>query len=364
MKRFILSVVLLLSLPLLASACACEGQIALLDHISTNWFQDNGLIWVGEPTDEIIVADADAGIIGRKFLVIEVLYGEISHYQTNPHFINTDEYIWVISENEEFCYQSTVGFEDHYLFATAYNPCFNFWSYSISNCIEDVIPYDEGLTGYIFESYDPDTDPNGPPIYTITMEDFAEFIDENLGAGELALSLELINFSLKESADYTEIFWQTASERENEYFELQKSTDGRNFEVLTTIDGALNSNTIQAYAIKDFENVEQSSYYRLKWVDTQGKEAFSDIIVKKGHSLENIVHIYPNPVADYLHIDLEVVEENAETAIKVYDIGGQLLFMNLLDRNKSFIDFSNFPSGLYFIEIKVGDSIISRKISK
>ena len=82
---------------------------------------------------------------------------------------------------------------------------------------------------------------------------------------DVALPIELLSFNLNITNDNNvAINWVTASETNNDYFEIQRSGNGEEWKVLFEIDGAGNSTTKKSYEVVDNTPLSGISYYRLK----------------------------------------------------------------------------------------------------
>src|SRR5690606_24463115 len=64
--------------------------------------------------------------------------------------------------------------------------------------------------------------------------------------------------------------WGTVSEKENDFFTLERSADGKTFEIITTVEGAGNSNQKLQYSFEDHRSSVGMNYYRLKQTDYNG----------------------------------------------------------------------------------------------
>ncbi len=91
-----------------------------------------------------------------------------------------------------------------------------------------------------------------------------------------SLPIELLDFSAELSEGIVNLDWSTASEEGNDYFWIQRSVDGYNWENLIWHDGAGNSNTLIDYHDEDRNPLLGLSYYRLKQVDMNGAHSYSE----------------------------------------------------------------------------------------
>ena len=98
---------------------------------------------------------------------------------------------------------------------------------------------------------------------------------------ETPLPVELISFTASLEGSNAILNWITASEINSDYFEIERSLDGINFESISMIDGAGNSNHQLSYSDIDY-NVDLLGvsvfYYRLKQTDFDGSYSYSQIV--------------------------------------------------------------------------------------
>ncbi|WP_342083402.1 T9SS type A sorting domain-containing protein [Dyadobacter sp. OTU695] len=114
------------------------------------------------------------------------------------------------------------------------------------------------------------------------------------------LPVKLISFEGRlNAAGLAELHWKTAEEVHNLGFEIQKSPDGKQWELLGWVDGAGDSKTVHDYHYVDQEFVT-TSYYRLRQVDTDDSYTYSKIIciIPEKESLDRF-YVYPNPSREH-----------------------------------------------------------------
>ena len=100
------------------------------------------------------------------------------------------------------------------------------------------------------------------------------------GAGDqaVALPVELLSFDAKRYQGNVKVDWKTASEINNDYFTIERSIDGENFERISEVDGAGNSTHTISYFMIDTDYKNGINYYRLKQTDYNGSETLSEIV--------------------------------------------------------------------------------------
>src|SRR5690606_13994881 len=109
------------------------------------------------------------------------------------------------------------------------------------------------------------------------------------------LPIELISFTGKTVENTIELAWSTASERNNEYFTIERTDDGIECEVIGTIDGTGNSSTVKGYSFTDTNPKLGTQYYRLSQTDFNGDTECFDPISVEFQGIEKAMTVYPNP---------------------------------------------------------------------
>lgn len=154
-------------------------------------------------------------------------------------------------------------------------------------------------------------------------------------AATTPLPVELLNFAGQSCEKSVCLTWQTASEKNNDYFDVERSSDGINFELLRTVDSkSQNGNSIQplTYQITDSNPTNGINYYRLKQVDFSKENNYSNTIYITPYTAKNIsFSIFPNPNNGDFSIGIEGSSNNYIVDISVYDYCGKLVYSNKTD---------------------------------
>jgi hypothetical protein len=138
------------------------------------------------------------------------------------------------------------------------------------------------------------------------------------------LPVKLVSFEVQLiEANQVNIEWTTATEENNDYFEVLHSTNGIDFEVIATVNGAGNSNVMQYYQAIDYNASEGVNYYQLKQVDYDGKSTLSNIQTVRVDA-NNMITLYPNPANIGQQINVQF-QEVLNYQVEVYDISGRLV---------------------------------------
>ncbi len=117
------------------------------------------------------------------------------------------------------------------------------------------------------------------------------------------MSVELAYFTAAPAARAVVLEWGTASESDNDYFELQRSPDGNRWTVIDRLRGRGTTQRTTTYRAVDHQPLGGTAYYRLRQVDFDGTETLSSIVTVDGSAAPGPkVTAYPNPMGDYLYV--------------------------------------------------------------
>jgi len=178
----------------------------------------------------------------------------------------------------------------------------------------------------------------------------------DLDGGPGTLPITLISFNGKIVSGKIDLYWSTASEINFDYFSIQRSKDGVNYEEIGTVKGHGFSKIKRDYQFIDERPVFGTSYYRLQSIDYDGyTETFRPVsVVYEG---DHTIQYYPNPI---INNELHVIFDNpAKTTLTyhVYNFTGKLLFQDKIETNRFNIDFANYGRGIYYVKISDGRQI-------
>jgi len=108
-----------------------------------------------------------------------------------------------------------------------------------------------------------------------------------------SLPIELMEFNGKQNGVNNLLYWNTASEQNNDYFTLERTTDGDNWEEVTRMNGAGNSQEVLSYSYLDSQYERgKVNYYRLSQTDFDGNsETFNVISIDNSLNQRTLVKI-------------------------------------------------------------------------
>jgi hypothetical protein len=172
------------------------------------------------------------------------------------------------------------------------------------------------------------------------------------------LPIELLKFVAFQKGANVQLNWSTASEINNNYFTIEKSTDAINFETVVNVNGAGNSNTLLNYSSEDNEPFSGTSYYRLMQTDFDGKYAYSNLIKVDFVGLtEDGINIYPNPFTANITIAITDVSQINNYQLMIFNIYGEEVVNTIITDRSTNIETSNLHAGIYSYKV-IGENKI------
>lgn len=176
------------------------------------------------------------------------------------------------------------------------------------------------------------------------------------------LPVELSQFSARvEDENQISLYWQTSTEINNDGFEVERSTDGQNWETLDFVLGGGTTRDISEYSYADNNPYAGINYYRLKQFDFDGDYEYS-WVVKSEIREENELEIYPNPASQgYVTLGFEN-DSFASTVTEVYDNLGRRVKQVKLGYGEHQLDISDLTEGLYTVTVYAGRQLLQKRL--
>lgn len=198
---------------------------------------------------------------------------------------------------------------------------------------------------------------------TIISENSIGFSTQQFGLGqapEIALPVEMIYFTASLDDDDAVLEWATASELNNDRFEVERSLDGVNFELIGEVTGNGTTDIQQNYQYIDIAPRQGLNYYRLKQVDFDGAFEYSEIVFVDftDREVQFKAIAYPNPTSkDEINIRLSTGDELAPVDIQIIDFNGRVFYSNQiipdeLSNNYRLNINEELASGVYLVLIR------------
>jgi len=186
-----------------------------------------------------------------------------------------------------------------------------------------------------------------------------------LANANAVLPITFILFNSTCMGSGVKLTWTTAQEINSKNYNVEKSTDGINWQVIAAIAAAGNSNVESSYSFVDDTNLG-NTFYRIAENDLDGRQTLSSTIVSSCDSKETFA-IHPNPVQNVLFVSINVPTMVA-VQLRLYDAKGAMvkqLQTNLLQGNNELqLNTTGLAKGLYVLDANWGTNSKSSKVVK
>lgn len=184
-------------------------------------------------------------------------------------------------------------------------------------------------------------------------------------SGDCATSIvpiELVDFKVRSTNNKAiELMWQTASETNNQGFQIERSTDGETFTAIDFVKSQGDSKTLKSYQFVDYQLVTNTNnYYRLRQIDSDGKETVSKTVSVKTVSKGKMM-VAPNPARTHVSLNFE----GEQGVLNIYDLVGKVVLTKIINANHApLIDVSMLSAGHYILEIMANKQVFKEKLVK
>ncbi len=166
------------------------------------------------------------------------------------------------------------------------------------------------------------------------------------------LPVELSIFTASTEDNKTvDLAWITLTEINNDFFTVERSQNGIDWETLLTVTGAGNSQQLISYLDIDLTPFNGISYYRLKQTDFDGNYTYSEIKSVFINTSVTEIGYYPNPVKN----SLTVINLEDHKEIQLFDLAGREVNISPISNlNKVTIDMTTVAVGSYILKTSKG----------
>lgn len=182
-----------------------------------------------------------------------------------------------------------------------------------------------------------------------------------------SLPVGLTSFEVDAESNRSKITWTTATEQNNDRFDIQRSTDGRTFISIGTVKGKGTTSEPQSYLFYDHNPAAGINYYRLVQHDLDGKAVSHGIRTATFQIKSLQLQLLPNVVSGKATIQLALAKTGLYK-LELYDVNGRLLQTigtAKADAARTItysVDASSLTAGLYFIRLTTDNETITQRM--
>jgi len=178
------------------------------------------------------------------------------------------------------------------------------------------------------------------------------YADVTTGSGFSPMSVMpvvFISFYLSKENNGIKISWSTASEVNNDHFEILRSYDGINFVSITTVPGKGNTSSISYYSFTDTKMSSPTAYYRIKQVDVNGTYSLTAISSIKNSEENNIAEIF---ATSNRNITVKFNSVQTAVSVRVINMNGQAVSQQSFNQaNYIAFQLNNVGPGVYVVQV-------------
>jgi hypothetical protein len=176
------------------------------------------------------------------------------------------------------------------------------------------------------------------------------------------LPVEMTAFTGKQIGNRAQLSWSTASEKDNQGFEIERNREGGQFVSIGFVKSKNLTNSSTDYEFWD-NNFDKTDYYRLKTTDLDGKETYSKTITIENKSKTSEITLFPNPILRGSNLNIQCSPNTIvdDVSVEVYNANGQLMRQQ---RGIAPIHTEFWGSGVYFVKIVNNVNVVTVKAIK
>jgi hypothetical protein len=158
------------------------------------------------------------------------------------------------------------------------------------------------------------------------------------------------------------ITWQTAAEEDNDYFIVEKSTDGREYKEITRLKGHGTTSSTTNYKAYDYQPQAGNNYYRLRQIDIDGTGTYSGVNILQFNTPGKAISVFPNPSNNLLTLQTDATDHKTYQLI---DFKGNIIESKRIVSGTTPINIGHLPVAIYMLNILHENKIVqSFKITK
>jgi hypothetical protein len=175
------------------------------------------------------------------------------------------------------------------------------------------------------------------------------------------LPVELVSFDGNVCEKNICLKWVTASEKNNDFFLVERTSDGIDFTSLGKVSSAFsdgNSHITQRYAFEDQSPAEGINYYRFRQVDKNSEYRYSPLIAVNYNSKDPEFSVFPNPNNGQFEIRFNL---KLDATLEILNSLGDLLHRQSITSGESTF-LNRLAPGVYFCRLDCNGTYLVKKI--
>ncbi|ELR71002.1 hypothetical protein C900_03132 [Fulvivirga imtechensis AK7] len=209
---------------------------------------------------------------------------------------------------------------------------------------------------------------SGTGPYTMSASGITSFSPFGIEGEDGVLPVELVSFNAALQSEAVLLEWATASELNNDFFTIEKTTDLENFQEVGTVKGKGTTEERNDYKFFDLNPSQGVFYYRLKQTDFDGTFTYSDIekvVNTASGSAEANLNIYPVPnKGEFIKLMAHGMASDGKRSVTVMNVQGQIIYEGpvLISNNEEItLNFDQkLPQGIYTVRVQGSEPMVKQ----
>ncbi len=232
-----------------------------------------------------------------------------------------------------------------------FNETFNSGSMGSTNVID---PGDYVISPTIGSGPTQCLDCGRPICISITQSDI-----DNIAC--ITLNVELNQFYSNCIENSIQLHWSTSNEKNNDFFILEYSEDGKQFQYEATIDGHGTTSELSHYSYQTSSS--KNGYYRLLQYDFDGRINILKTIDVNCAQQKRLV-VFPNPTQQNLQILMKDVIKDGNASLQLINMQGSILMNKPLTKQVMDLNLDGIERGTYLLKVTIDENVYLEKIIK
>ena len=177
------------------------------------------------------------------------------------------------------------------------------------------------------------------------------------------LSLDKLELNAQFSQGIVQLDWTAENEYGNDYFEIERSLDAINFEIIGRVLSQGDFAGVQQYNSKDKEVLATTQYYRIRLQESNGNQLLSKVVAV-GTDFEKQINfsIFPNPVYEKLNIKIKGINTQKALQVRIVDAKGTVAYHQEISITAGTIELDlakvNLLGGVYHLQLLQANNLI------
>ena len=187
----------------------------------------------------------------------------------------------------------------------------------------------------------------GSPNAYITFDDFGLLS----GGNAIVLPVNFKSLVIRKATTGANLIWEVSDEMNVLHYEIERSTDGRNFTKIGTVAASKST----SYSFVDTKQSAGVVYYRIRSVDGDGKYKFSTVVSYSNGRSVVILKAFPLPAQNTLTVQHEPILGKGQITISAQDGRIMKMVSPAAGSTQTVVDLSNLSRGMYLLQFANGD---------